>query len=125
MLPLAQLGSGQQEEDRHKGTIRHRLAQLFILSRRYSAYFCSPISLQLFAEGLTWEGRVVAARLARQEVGAAGCDMRALQLGSTQEDFLGGKDFAEGLSPGCSEVRLLNTKRHLQQGGAATFRCLC
>lgn len=91
MLPLAQLSSGQQEEDSHKGIVRHHLAQLFVLCRRHSAYFCSLISLQLFAGGLVWEGRAVLARFARQEVGAAGCDMRTLQLGSTREDFLGAR----------------------------------
>lgn len=50
------------------------------------------------------EGKVVLGRF------AAGW---ALQLRNTQENFLCGKDFVEVLSPGCSEVRLSNTKRCL------------
>ena len=87
-LLFVQLGSGQQEEDSHKGTIRHRLAQPLVLSCRYSADICSPISSQLFAEGLTWEGSDVSVRFSGQEVGPSGCDTRALQLGSAQERSL-------------------------------------
>lgn len=89
MLPLAQLSSGQQKEDSHKGIVRHHLAQLLSSVAGTQPVFCSLISLQLFAGGLVWEGRAVLARFARQEVGAAGCDMRTLQLRSTREDFLG------------------------------------
>lgn len=105
-LLLTQLSSGQQEDG---CKARHSPALALLLLLQVLSLFLRSGFLVVFAErpaGLlvTHEGKVVLGRF------AAGW---ALQLRNTQENFLGGKDFVEVLSPGWSEVRLSNTKRCL------------
>lgn len=100
-LLLTQLSSGQQEDG---CKARHSPALALLLLLQVLSLFLRSGFLVVFSGLLvTQEGKVLGRFVAGW----------ALQLRNTQENFLGGKDFVEVLSPGWLEVRLSNTKRCL------------